>query len=90
VLDVRPDDFASVPTHPWIYDAACAGMRTAIFFPRGRASWDVPRRICATCPVSAPCLDYALAMERGLSYRGGMYGGKTPAERAELVQRRSA
>lgn len=47
-------------------------------------SWDpyqAARAVCHTCPVAAPCLEFALEHDR----EHGMYGGMTPAERSALA-----
>jgi WhiB family redox-sensing transcriptional regulator len=45
------------------------------------------KNICSRCPVSAQCLDYAMATERDrLGYRHGVWGGLSPEERAQLAQ----
>ena len=68
-------------------NGACRGQNADLFFnpdnERGR-----PKRIreakakavCATCPVVAECLKWALDV--GEPY--GIWGGKSPAERLEL------
>ncbi|MDX3354720.1 WhiB family transcriptional regulator [Streptomyces sp. ME01-24h] len=46
------------------------------------------KRVCAACPVRQQCLDYALAMEGAyaVSFRGGIWGGTTPSERAAIAR----
>lgn len=73
--------------------ASCAGVDPEIFFPeprRGvhgqlRVDWDTPRTICDSCPVKDACLQAALDRESaGARHRFGMWGGKTPDERAAM------
>lgn len=76
----------------WRDQAACHGEDTTLFYPeelpakeRPRAE-SVVRTICESCPVSAACLEDALIHENGVgrSYRFGIFGGLTPAQRAGL------
>jgi WhiB family transcriptional regulator, redox-sensing transcriptional regulator len=74
----------------WRNDAACNGREPELFFPTagehtppGRAQYAKARAVCASCPVRADCLDYAI--EAGLDH--GMFGGMTPGERRELARR---
>ncbi|RZU61762.1 WhiB family redox-sensing transcriptional regulator [Zhihengliuella halotolerans] len=79
-------------------DAACAGMdpdlADEMFFPGSNWDpnrYDMARRRCESCPVREACLEHALAGERGAaSNRAGMFGGKTPEERANIHRRRRA
>jgi WhiB family transcriptional regulator, redox-sensing transcriptional regulator len=74
----------------WQDDALCTEIGVEGFYPEGagegKALYNQARRVCAACPVSDACLDTALEHERGLdhSFRHGMWGGKTPTERAAL------
>lgn len=43
------------------------------------------KQVCATCPVAELCLAWALASQDAPEL--GLYGGKTPAERAEMMTR---
>jgi WhiB family redox-sensing transcriptional regulator len=54
-----------------------------VFFSDDPADVARARSICRTCPVQAECLGYALAAE----HDDGTWGGTTPEERAELVER---
>jgi WhiB family redox-sensing transcriptional regulator len=45
---------------------------------------EVARRICATCPVKLPCLEYALAS--GIDH--GVWGGASERERRRIARRR--
>lgn len=66
----------------WQLDAACYGMDRELFFDDSQAVQTL-RRICATCPVSTACRDYA--EEHRLS---GFWGGTTEKER-HLDRRRT-
>jgi WhiB family transcriptional regulator, redox-sensing transcriptional regulator len=50
------------------------------FFPEKGGSTRAAKAVCATCPVTAECLAYALANDE----RWGVYGGKSERERRKL------
>lgn len=60
----------------WMAQANCVGMDTEMFFP-GRGAHPAPeaREACASCPVKAECLEYAIA-EDLYGYWGGTGGTK--------------
>lgn len=62
---------------PWVADAICAGTDVEAFFPEKSGSSREAKIVCAACPVSSLCLNWA--METG--ERHGIYGGYTPKER---------
>jgi WhiB family redox-sensing transcriptional regulator len=69
----------------WFDQAACRGVALAVFFPgQGRSAMPA-RNICQHCPVSTPCLDYALADPALV----GVFGGTTESERDHIRTRRS-
>jgi WhiB family redox-sensing transcriptional regulator len=45
---------------------------------------DAARRICADCPVKAPCLEYALANR----IDHGVWGGTSERERRRILRKR--
>lgn len=57
--------------------AACGGVDSATFFDEEYV--DEAKAICATCPLRAKCLSYAVECEEF-----GVWGGATAEERAEL------
>jgi WhiB family redox-sensing transcriptional regulator len=67
----------------WRGRAACArpGVNLDVFFPdpgqRGKVA--AAKRICARCPVQAPCLAEAMATPVGVDF--GIRGGLTREER---------
>jgi hypothetical protein len=87
---------------PWWHRAACRaaidlGVATvATFFPpsdhvgkQKSNAYDDARRFCATCPVTAQCLDAAMLEESGDGpKRHGCRGGLCPSERFRLAKRR--
>lgn len=83
-VDETPDE--------WRTRAACRGKATAYddpWHPEGQGASQRERdakALCSPCPVRAECLAYALTFERELAAesRFGVFGGKTPEERARL------
>ncbi len=80
----------------WQTRAACVGQPGHWFFPDigGPAAvsrYGKARRVCAGCPVQRQCLTEAMRLEgwATVDYRAGMWGGKTPVERVELMRRKS-
>ena len=57
--------------------AACDGVDSAVFFDEEHVA--EAKAICATCPLQARCLSYAVECEEF-----GVWGGATPEERAAL------
>lgn len=74
---------------PWAQHAACLEVDPDLFFPPTGAYVAAAdaKRVCASCPVAADCLEYAL--RRGESH--GIWGGLSRNERAQLrAERRTA
>ena len=72
----------------WRRDAACADADPELFFPDGdirsaRAQAKAAKLICRGCPVSASCLNWALAS----GHEHGIWGGLTEDERRRLHRR---
>jgi len=66
----------------WMKDAACTGADTSQFFPRSKKESFAPAiRICQTCPVKEPCLQYALDTDQE-----GVWGGTTRLTRTRMKQ----
>lgn len=65
----------------WMDNAACAEVGTDLFFPSrdDRAGAKLAQTICASCPVSVQCLEYAI---RG-DIHHGIFGGLTGSARAK-------
>lgn len=75
-----------IVTTPHTPDPACYGIPQfdEIFFPSGsNPNYERARKICATCPLKAPCLQYALETDQ----KWGMWGGLSPEERTALRRR---
>ena len=68
----------------WMEEGLCRQVPPSTFFPNDGVGVDVARRICATCPVQGPCLEYAL-VER---IDHGVWGGASERERRRILKRR--
>ena len=73
----------------WQERAACVDHKD-VFWPNGdtpstHAEVTAARAICATCPVTTDCLDYALSLSPRPS---GVWAGTTSNERRKMPQRR--
>lgn len=65
---------------PWAAHAACANTSPDLFFPDKGGSTAAARAVCATCPVTTECLDYALRWR----IPHGIWGGTSERERRRL------
>lgn len=69
----------------WRERAACKGLNPSLFFTEkgpGRGDpYTEARKVCATCPVTAECL------EVGIAEKIGMWGGLSPKERRTYRRR---
>lgn len=72
----------------WQHRAACRrpGVDPDAFYPDKGESTRPAKRICAGCPVTAECLQYALDNNE----RWGVFGGLSERERRKLRARRVA
>ncbi len=73
----------------WRNEAACRDVDPDLFFPIGTTGIavehvDAAKRICATCTVREPCLEFALASNQD----AGVWGGLTEDERRTLKRAR--
>lgn len=66
---------------PWMGKALCAEVDNDLFFPEKGGTTAPAKAICARCPVSAECLDYALTHEE----RFGIWGGTSERERRKIA-----
>lgn len=64
----------------WMDHAACADENPDLFFVERGVNADEAKAICATCPVRAACLAYALATNQ----LHGIWGGLSEKERKRL------
>jgi WhiB family transcriptional regulator, redox-sensing transcriptional regulator len=61
----------------WANEAACRDADPEIFFPEKGGTPRAAKQVCARCPVSVECLEYALG--NGLDY--GVWGGVSMHDR---------
>ncbi|MBA2639431.1 MAG: WhiB family transcriptional regulator [Nocardioidaceae bacterium] len=74
-------------TYDWQFDGACREADPALFFspesergPRRRARENAAKLFCQRCPVLDQCLRHAMRVKEPY----GVWGGRTPAERATV------
>ena len=68
----------------WMADGKCREVPPAVFFPSDGLGVQEAQRICADCPVSDTCLEYALANR----IDHGVWGGRSERERRRILRRR--
>ena len=68
----------------WMAAGNCRNEPPAVFFPSDGVGVEVARRICATCPVKEPCLEYALRNR----IDHGVWGGASERERRRILRSR--
>ena len=77
--------------HAWRYRGACRGTDPELWFPIGTTGPALEqvaeaKAVCARCPVTQPCLEYALTIGAW-----GIWAGTTETEReADARERRNA
>ena len=77
----------------WEERGACRGTDSSLFFGPNRfepkaerlAREAAAKEICATCPVMAPCRDFALRTDELF----GVWGGLAESDRRALLARRA-
>jgi WhiB family transcriptional regulator, redox-sensing transcriptional regulator len=74
----------AMSTGSWQDLARCRETDAEIFFPEKGGSPRAARRICASCEVQEPCLEYALERDE----RFGIFGGLTTRQRDRLAAQR--
>lgn len=75
----------------WRDAALCRDTDPDLFFPVGTTGQalvqiDHAKRVCAECPVTSACLDFALATNQD----SGIWGGLSEEERRVIRRRRAA
>lgn len=75
-----PFQLPVIEPEPWTAQALCGQANPDAWFPEKGASPRDAKRICATCPVAADCLEYAMRNRE----RWGVWGGLTERERRQL------
>lgn len=68
----------------WMEEGNCRTEPPAVFFPSDGVGVELARRICATCPVKGPCLEYALRNR----IDHGVWGGASERERRRIARQR--
>jgi len=68
----------------WMGRGNCRDEPPARFFPSDGVGVDAARQVCATCPVKAPCLEYALRNR----IDHGVWGGASERERRRILAQR--
>jgi WhiB family redox-sensing transcriptional regulator len=68
----------------WMAKGNCRDEPPARFFPSDGVGVEIARRICASCPVKEPCLEYALVHR----VDHGVWGGASERERRRILKRR--
>ena len=68
----------------WMHQGLCREEPPTTFFPSDGVGVELARRICAGCPVQAPCLEYALLHR----IDHGVWGGCSERERRRILKRR--
>jgi len=75
-----------VSRYDWMDEALCAQTDPDLFHVDGSgSSYRTALQICAGCPVTQQCADFAQATEGGSSHswRFGLWGGQLPRTRAD-------
>ena len=83
----RPETFS---TDSWRDAAACRSVEPDLFFPIGTTGTALDhiasaKAVCATCPVSPECLEFALETNQD----SGVWGGTSEEERRQLRRARA-
>ncbi|MEW6155605.1 MAG: WhiB family transcriptional regulator [Actinomycetota bacterium] len=68
----------------WRQRGACRGLDPDIFYPLEDTEAGPAKDICAGCPVSELCLEFALSTREG----EGIWGGTTARERRRILRQR--
>ncbi len=68
----------------WMQFGLCRDFEPSVFFPSDGVGVDRARKICQSCGVKQPCLEYALR----LRIEHGVWGGESERERRRIYRRR--
>ena len=68
----------------WVMHRRCADIDPNVFFPADGAGVIVAQRVCAECPVTDACRDYALAN----NITHGVWGGTSERQRRRILRDR--
>ena len=68
----------------WMAKGNCAGQAPDLFFPSDGVGVEVAKKVCAGCPATEACLEYAL------TYRieHGVWGGCSERQRRRILKAR--
>lgn len=69
----------------WMERAACADLPCDMFFPSDGAGVIKAQRVCAKCPVTVQCLEYALKNQ----VDHGVWGGCSERKRRRILKARA-
>lgn len=85
IAPAGPEDAPDGEEH-WSRHAVCAETDPDVFYPENGEPVTRAKRVCAGCPVSAQCLEWALATNE----RFGVWGGASERERRRMTRGRKA
>ena len=68
----------------WMSRGNCREEPPALFVPSDGSGVEVAKQLCASCPVKAPCLEYALRNR----IDHGVWGGTSERERRRILAQR--
>ena len=68
----------------WRQRGACVGLDPDVFYPPTDEDAGEAKRICSTCQVREPCLEFALSTREA----EGIWGGTTSRERRRMLRQR--
>ena len=68
----------------WMALGNCRDEPPSLFFPSDGVGVEIARKLCATCPVKSPCLEYALRNR----IDHGVWGGASERERRRILRQR--
>ena len=64
----------------------CNNHPPAVFFPSDGVGVETAKEICSSCPMKAPCLEYAI--ENRVDH--GVWGGASERQRRRIIKARRA
>jgi len=70
--------------YAWMLRGECRSSTPRTFFPSDSGGVEGAQRVCAVCPVSAECLEYALVN----CIEDGVWGGASQRERRRILRHR--
>lgn len=68
----------------WMAEGNCNNHPPAVFFPSDGVGVEIAKKICATCPASESCLEYALSNR----IDHGVWGGTSERQRRRILRAR--